>query len=55
MSKFSDNASEGNNPQSNTNKIISNTNVDKFKTTKGALMAQGSGILGELKIENSKN
>jgi hypothetical protein len=29
--------------------------IDKYKTTKGQMMAQGSGGLGELKIENSKN
>ena len=45
MSKFSDNASDGNHQK----------NMDKYKTTKQGLVAQGSGVLGDLKIENSKN
>lgn len=50
MTKFSDNASEGNYPQDNKKKL------DKYKTTKnGPLISNGSGALGELKIENSKN
>lgn len=48
MTKFSDNQSEGNQPKGS---------VDKYKTAKNGLGAgQGSGaMLGELKIENSKN